>query len=112
DIGLGIGMIVVGLASVIIGEAIFGTKSIVRSTFAVVAGAIIYRLIYALALRVGWLDTGDMKLITAIIVILALIIPQVLNKQREKKRKAKRLAERVAAQNATIKVEQGGSGLA
>lgn len=53
DIGLGIGMIVIGLASVIIGEAIFGTKSIVRTTFAVVAGAVIYRLIYAIALRVS-----------------------------------------------------------
>lgn len=112
DIGLGIGMIVVGLASVIIGEAIFGTKSIVRTTFAVIAGAVIYRLIYAIALRVGWLDTGDMKLITAIIVILALIIPQVLNKQKEKKRKAKRLEARLAAQKATIPVEQGGNGLA
>ncbi len=112
DIGLGIGMIVVGLASVIIGEAIFGTKSIMRTTFAVIAGAVIYRLIYALALRVGWLDTGDMKLITAIIVILALIIPQVLNKQKEKKRKAKRLAARVAAQKARLNVEQGGNGLA
>ena len=112
DIGLGIGMIVVGLASVIIGEAIFGTKSIMRTTFAVIAGAVIYRLIYALALRVGWLDTGDMKLITAIIVILALIIPQVLNKQKEKKRKAKRLEARLAAQKAKISVEQGGNGLA
>ena len=44
DIGLGIGMIVIGLASVIIGEAIFGTKSIVRATFAVIVGAIIYRI--------------------------------------------------------------------
>lgn len=113
DIGLGIGMIVVGLASVIIGEAIFGTKSIVRTTFAVIAGAVIYRLIYALALRVGWLDTGDMKLITAIIVILALIIPQVLNKQKEKKRKAKRLEERLAMQKTKqLDMEQGGNGLA
>lgn len=111
DIGLGIGMIVVGLASVIIGEAIFGTKSIVRTTFAVVAGAIIYRIIYALALRVDWLDTGDMKLITAIIVILALVIPQILNKQKEKKRKAKRLEQRLAAQKQQP-VEQGGNGLA
>ena len=111
DIGLGIGMIVVGLASVIIGEAIFGTKSIVRTTFAVVAGAIIYRIIYALALRVDWLDTGDMKLITAIIVILALVIPQILNKQKEKKRKAKRLEQRLAAQKQQ-QIEQGGNGLA
>ena len=111
DIGLGIGMIVVGLASVIIGEAIFGTKSIVRTTFAVIAGAIIYRIIYALALRVDWLDTGDMKLITAIIVILALVIPQILNKQKEKKRKAKRLEQRLAEQKQP-QIEQGGNGLA
>ena len=112
DIGLGIGMIVVGLASVIIGEAIFGTKSIVRVTFAVIAGAIIYRMIYALALRVEWLDSGDMKLITAFIVILALVIPQMLGKYKEKKRKARRLEERLAAQKAAIDVEQGGNGLA
>lgn len=112
DIGLGIGMIVVGLASVIIGEAIFGTKSIVRVTFAVIAGAIIYRMIYALALRVEWLDSGDMKLITAIIVILALVIPQVVSKYKEKKRKAKRLEERLAIQKANVEVEQGGNGLA
>ncbi|MEK4228277.1 ABC transporter permease [Solibacillus sp. FSL H8-0538] len=113
DIGLGIGMIVIGLASVIIGEAIFGTKSIVRTTFAVVAGAVIYRLIYAIALRVGWLDTGDMKLITAIIVILALVIPQVLDKRKEKKRKAKRLEDRLSAQKAgAVAIEQGGNHLA
>ena len=103
DVGLGIGMIVVGLASVIIGEAIFGTKSIVRVTFAVVAGAIIYRIIYALALRVKWLDSGDMKLITAFIVILALVVPQIVSKYKEKKRKAKRLEERMAAQKAKRK---------
>lgn len=94
DIGLGIGMIVIGLASVIIGEAIFGTKTIFRTTLAVVVGAIIYRIIYAIALRIDWLDTGDMKLITAVIVILALVIPQIVNKRKQQKSKAKRLAER------------------
>ncbi|MGN7476922.1 ABC transporter permease [Solibacillus silvestris] len=112
DIGLGIGMIVVGLASVIIGEAIFGTKSIVRVTFAVIAGAIIYRMIYALALRVKWLDSGDMKLITALIVILALVIPQIISKYKEKKRKAKRWEERMALQKSGLEVEQGGKSLA
>ncbi|WP_042470689.1 ABC transporter permease [Bacillus ndiopicus] len=94
DIGLGIGMIVIGLASVIIGEAIFGTKTIFSTTLAVVVGAIVYRIIYAIALRIDWLDTGDMKLITAVIVILALVIPQVLNKRKQQKSKAKRLAEK------------------
>ena len=111
DVGLGVGMIVIGLASVIIGEAIFGTKTIVRTTLAVVFGAIIYRIIYMLALRVEFLDTGDMKLITAVIVILALVLPQLLDKQRNKKRKAKRLEERLK-QKATTASEQGGSPLA
>ncbi|KQL33619.1 ABC transporter permease [Psychrobacillus sp. FJAT-21963] len=94
DIGMGIGMIIIGLASVIIGEAVFGTKTILRTTFAVIAGAIIYRIVLGLALRVDLLDTGDMKLITAVIVICALILPQYFEKRREKNRKAKRHAER------------------
>ena len=96
DIGMGIGMIVIGLASVIIGEAIFGTKTIVRTTLAVIAGAIIYRIVLALALRIELLDTGDMKLITAIIVIIALVLPQYFDKRRERNRKAKRIADRLA----------------
>ncbi|TQR19717.1 ABC transporter permease [Psychrobacillus vulpis] len=105
DIGMGIGMIVIGLASVIIGEAIFGTKTIVRTTIAVIAGAIIYRIVLALALRVDLLDTGDMKLITAAIVIIALILPQYFDKRREKSRKAKRHAERSVAIKKKIKQE-------
>ncbi|MEK3887577.1 ABC transporter permease [Bacillus sp. FSL K6-3431] len=96
DIGLGIGMIIIGLASVIIGEAIFGTKSIMRTTVAVIIGAIIYRIVLGLALRIELLDTGDMKLITAVIVIIALIMPQFFEKRREKRRKAKRHADRLA----------------
>ncbi len=84
DVEMGVGMIVIGLASVIIGEAIFGTKTIMRTTLAVIAGAIIYRIIYALALRIDFLDTGDMKLITAVIVILALVVPQIIDKQKRK----------------------------
>ncbi|GGA26123.1 ABC transporter permease [Psychrobacillus lasiicapitis] len=110
DIGMGIGMIVIGLASVIIGEAIFGTKSIVRTTLAVIAGAIIYRIILAFALRIDLLDTGDMKLITALIVIIALVLPNYFDKRREKSRKAKRHAERRAS--STIVTEQEGKNLA
>lgn len=90
DVGMGIGMIVIGLASVIIGEAIVGTKSIVRATLAVIIGAIIYRLIVAMALRFNLFETGDMKLITACIVIGALIIPQIIDKQKEKRKKSLR----------------------
>lgn len=105
DIGMGIGMIIIGLASVIIGEAIFGTKTIMRTTFAVIAGAIIYRIVLGLALRVEFLDTGDMKLITAVIVICALIFPQFIDKRREKKRKAKRQAERSSQINIGLEKE-------
>jgi putative ABC transport system permease protein len=90
DVGMGIGMIVIGLASVIIGEALFGTKSIARATLAVVGGAIIYRIVVTLALRVDFLDPGDMKLITATIVIVALTTPKIIDYFREKKRKARR----------------------
>ncbi|MGE7835840.1 ABC transporter permease [Viridibacillus arvi] len=94
DVSMGIGMIVIGLASVIIGEAILGTKTIVRTTLAVIVGAIIYRIVIAIALRVEFLDTGDMKLITALIVVVALILPKFFEKRKERARKAKRRAER------------------
>lgn len=93
DVSMGIGMIIIGLASVIIGEAIFGTKTIARATLAVIGGAIIYRIVVTLALRVEFLDTGDMKLITALLVIIALIAPQLINARREKKRRLEKRAQ-------------------
>lgn len=99
DISLGIGMIITGLASVIIGEAIFGTKSVARTTLAVVVGAIIYRIILGLALRVNILDPGDMKVITTIIVIIALVFPQLLDKYRDNRRKARRREEMILSQS-------------
>lgn len=95
DVGMGIGMIIIGLASVIIGEALFGTKTIARTTLAVIGGAIIYRIVVTLALRVDFLEPGDMKLITATIVILALIMPKFIDASKEKKRKARRKAEQM-----------------
>ena len=72
DIGMGIGMIVIGLASVIIGEAIFGTKTIVRTTFAVIAGAIIYRIVLGLALTSGFSRYRRYEINHSVIVIIAL----------------------------------------
>ncbi|WP_339212904.1 ABC transporter permease [Ornithinibacillus sp. FSL M8-0202] len=92
DVSMGIGMIVIGLASVIIGEALFGKKTIAIATIAVIGGAIVYRIVVALALRVDFLDTGDMKLITAFIVIVALITPKILQAHKEKKRRIKKRA--------------------
>ena len=93
DIGLGIGMIVIGLASVIIGEAIFGAKTIFRATLAVIFGSIIYRIIVALSVRVEWLEASDMKLITAIIVICALVIPYARKVSKQNALARKRTTE-------------------
>lgn len=90
DVGMGIGMIIIGLASVIIGEAIFGTKTIARATLAVIGGAIIYRMVVTLALRVDFLETGDMKLITAVLVIASLVLPNMLKTRKEKKRRSEK----------------------
>lgn len=82
-------MIIIGLASVIIGEALFGTKTIVWTTLAVIGGAVIYRIVVTMALRVEFLETGDMKLITALLVIAALVAPKVMKARKERKRRRK-----------------------
>jgi putative tryptophan/tyrosine transport system permease protein len=79
DVGMGIGMIIAGLASVIIGEVLIGTSSIGRTVVAVIAGGVIYRVIIAIVLQLG-LQPTDLKLITALIVIIALSSPTIKNK--------------------------------
>ena len=74
DASMGIGMVVIGLASVIIGEGIFGTSKLMRRLIAVVLGAIIYRMVIAIVLELG-MPTADLKLISAIIVAIALAMP-------------------------------------
>lgn len=93
DVGMGIGMIIIGLASVIIGEALFGAKTIARATLAVIGGAIVYRIVVTLALRFEFLDTGDMKLITALLVIIALVTPKVMQNYHDKKRRKEKRAQ-------------------
>lgn len=90
DISMGIGMIVIGLASVIIGEAIFGAPTVFRATLAVILGSIIYRIVVALALRIEWFEASDLKLITAVIVVIALILPTFQRQWRQKKAAQKR----------------------
>lgn len=106
DVGMGIGMIIIGLASVIIGEALFGTKTIGRTTLAVIGGAIIYRIVVTLALRVEFLEAGDMKLITALIVILALTAPKMIDSYKERRRKAK--TQREVLEVANMPAERDG----
>jgi putative ABC transport system permease protein len=79
DISMGIGMIIIGLASVIIGEVLIGTSSLARTIIAVLCGAVIYRFIIAIVLQLG-LEATDLKLVTALIVICALISPGIKKK--------------------------------
>lgn len=77
DIQMGIGMVVWGLASVIIGEALVGTPQTGMAIIAAVMGSVLFRLMVAIALRLG-LDPNDLKLITAAFVFVALILPRTL----------------------------------
>lgn len=75
DVSMGIGLILVGLASVIVGQAIFNGRSLFIASLGVVVGAVIYRLVIFFALSVGF-NANDMKLISAILVIVALLLPR------------------------------------
>jgi putative tryptophan/tyrosine transport system permease protein len=76
DIGMGIGILVTGAAAVMIGEALFGDGPIERWVIATVVGVLVYQLLVALALRVG-LAPMDLKLITAALLLLALVLPRL-----------------------------------
>ena len=78
---MGIGMVVWGLASVIIGEALVGTNQVGLTIIGAVMGSVLFRLMVAVALRWG-LSPNDLKLITAMFVFVALIVPQFIRKGR------------------------------
>lgn len=82
DVQMGIGTIVTGLASIVIGEVIFGKKfSFAYKLMSVVVGSIIYRIIIAVVLQLG-LKTDDLKLLTAVLVTLALSVPVVIQNRK------------------------------
>ncbi|MDR3634059.1 MAG: ABC transporter permease [Isosphaeraceae bacterium] len=75
DVQMGIGMIVTGLASVILGQALVGSSGLGLSICGAVMGSLLFRLMVALALRWG-LNPNDLKLITAAFVFAALVLPK------------------------------------
>lgn len=83
DVGMGIGMIVAGLASIIIGEAMIKPRTVFRLTLAAIIGSILYRFIISLGLRLGLAPT-DLKMATGFMVILALGIPAIKGKREGK----------------------------
>ncbi len=77
DINSGVGILVVGLASVIIGEAFFGRRSVTVGFISAIFGSVIYRYIIAAATKADWFPAYMLKFASAVIVTLALAIPAV-----------------------------------
>ncbi|HCH26344.1 MULTISPECIES: ABC transporter permease [Psychrobacter] len=93
DISIGIGTIVIGLAAVIIGETIIPAKRIWLITFAVIVGAVLYKLFIQVALSSDTLRSigfgpQDLNLITALLVVLALVLPKAKTKFLSRKARA------------------------
>jgi len=81
DVNMGIGMIVMGLAAVIIGEGVLRPRGIAKILIACFVGTFIYRLFIAIALRIG-LAPGDLKLITATLVVVVIAVPYIKKRLR------------------------------
>lgn len=79
DVTLGVGTIIIGLAAVIIGEAILPTRTVLQALIACVVGALIYRLLIAQALNVSdiGLKASDLNLVTAVLVAGAMLLPNL-----------------------------------
>ena len=87
DVQMGIGMVVWGLASIIIGEALVGVKQLGFILTGAVMGSVLFRLLVAIALRAG-MDPNDLKLVTAAFVFIALILPGLLKRLTPRRRDA------------------------
>ncbi len=87
DVQMGLGMLVWGIASLIIGESLVGVKTVGLLITGTIMGSVLFRLLVAIALRWG-MNPNDLKLITAVFVFAALILPGLLAKLRIKERKA------------------------
>lgn len=83
DAQMGIGMLVWGLASVIIGEALINARSVGLLITGAVMGSVFFRILVAIALRLG-MNPNDLKLITALFVLIALVLPALMKKLRIK----------------------------
>ena len=84
DVQMGIGMVVWGLASIIIGEALVGVRQLGYVITGAIMGSVLFRLLVAIALR-GGLNPNDLKLITAAFVFAALVLPGMVRKMSQRK---------------------------
>lgn len=88
DVNMGTGMVVIGLACLIIGETILGKGSVARGALCVFVGSVFYRLVYAIVLRSKVVPIEGMKLVTAIVVGLSIAAPTLKSWAAFQKRKA------------------------
>ena len=86
DISRGVGTIIIGLAAVIIGEAVLPIRKISHAILACIAGAILYRFVIATALNIGGslLQASDLNLVTAVLVGIAMLLPDLKRQLRTK----------------------------
>ena len=91
DVQMGVGMVVLGIASVIIGEALIGTRTVGLLITGTVMGSVLFRLLVAIALRWG-LSPNDLKLITAVFVFAALVMPNLARRMRTNRGVAAKVA--------------------
>lgn len=94
DINGGTGIVVIGLACLIIGETLVGRRSMARNVIAAIVGSIVYRFIYAVILKTGVVPIECLKLVTAIVVALAIAGPALKEGAAFQKRKMSASASR------------------
>ena len=87
DINSGTGIVVIGLACLIIGETVVGRRGVLRGVIAAIVGSIVYRFIYALVLYTKVVPVQGLKLLTAIVVALAIAAPTIKNAFEFQKKK-------------------------
>lgn len=87
DINGGTGIVVIGLACLIIGETVLGHRTVTKGVIAAVIGSVIYRLIYAIVLYTKIVPVQGLKLLTAIVVALAIAFPTMKKQMQFQKRK-------------------------
>lgn len=94
NINIGTGMVVIGLACLIIGETVLGRGSVLRGALSVFVGSVVYRVIYAAALSSKVFPIECMKLVTAVIVALAIAAPSIKGWAAFQRRKSAAAAAR------------------
>ncbi len=87
DIGMGTGIVIIGLASLIIGEVIVGRRHLLQSIIAVVVGSILYRIIIAFVLETD-IEISDIKLFSALIIVLSISYPVIVGKLKLVRKRA------------------------